>query len=82
MGSSALKAKLGWLTLFPLIDEKVKNSDWDKCLILAYSRSNPREARSSSRKPSSGTSSMHTDCLYSTLGLLNDVCFIIYQFHT
>lgn len=35
MGSSALKAILGWLTLFPLIDEKGKASGWDKCLVLA-----------------------------------------------
>lgn len=38
MGSSALKARLGRLTLFPLINEKGKASGWDKCLALAYSR--------------------------------------------
>lgn len=42
MDSSALKARLEWLTLFPLIDEKRKASGWDKCLALAYSRNDLR----------------------------------------
>lgn len=38
MGSSAVKARWGWLTLLPLIDEKGKASGRDKCPALAYSR--------------------------------------------
>lgn len=80
MGSSALKARLGWLTLLPLIDEEGKARSWDKCLALAQGRNEKPGA--SSGKPSSSTSYMHAEHLCSALGLLNDVCFIIYQFHT
>lgn len=39
MGSSALKARLGWLTLLPSVDEKGKARSWDKCLALAQGSS-------------------------------------------
>lgn len=38
MGSSALKARLWWLTLLPSIDEKGKARSWDKFLALAQGR--------------------------------------------
>lgn len=37
-GSSALKGRLGWLTLLPSVDEKGKARSWDKHLALAQDR--------------------------------------------
>lgn len=43
MGSSALKARLGWLTLLASIDEEGKARSWDKCLALAQGRNEKQE---------------------------------------
>lgn len=64
MGRSALKARLGWLTLFPLIDEKGKASDWDKCLALAYSRN---DLRSQEQQVESLAAALHT-CIQNICG--------------